>query len=451
MDMKRLFTSCFGLGHLPVAPGTWASLPIVLLYGVLKAIDASPSAIAAFMILIVVYGTVVCIRFAPSVTLRLGNADPREIVADEWAGQAMVFVAMGAIDNQSVCAAMLMGFALFRLFDVLKPWPIKKFEKLPGGVGIVADDIVAGVLAMVLLVAVWQLGLLERIAQYVRFTGELNVFGAAVLGAVQGLTEFLPVSSDGHLKLLEWLFGIKREGEAMQLFDVTVHVGTVASVLIVLRRDIIAWLRRLFKFKRYGFIVQQVYARSGALRILVLAIVADIVTVAVYLPLHKKFDAAENVKWLLAAGFACNAVLLLMADRMRRSPIGLRKFDMKSAAWIGLAQAAAIFPSVSRSCSTVCVAILLGVKRRWAVEFSFMAGVPLILGAAFREGWKCRSVIRDGELNGLAFGVGTAVACIVGIFAIKLLIVAARRAKLRYFGYYCMCLAVLLAVYILLS
>jgi undecaprenyl-diphosphatase len=423
----------------------------VLLFGVLKYMGASPAAVTAFMVLMVIFGAVVCLRFAADVAESLGSKDPHEIVADEWAGQAIVFLGVGAVANEQICVTMVLGFALFRLFDILKPWPIRKLEKLPGGIGILADDVAAGLLAMIVLVLLGMLGLTELLGGYVRFSQELNVFTAAVLGAIQGLTEFLPVSSDGHLKLTEWMFGIKREGDLMQMFDVMVHVGTVTSILIVMRKDIMAWLRRLFAFKRYGYTVQQVYTRSPAVRIFVLAVAADIVTVVVYEIFKKQLKASEDIKWLLAAGWFVNAVLLLVTDRVVRGKVGLRKFDMKMAAWIGLAQAAAILPSVSRSCGTICVAILLGVKRRWAVEFSFLAGVPLILGAAAKEFMENREVIRAGGVNGLAFGVGTAVACIVGVFALKLLIVAARKAKLKYFGYYCLGLASLVSVYILLS
>lgn len=437
---------------MPVAPGTWASLPIALLFGVLKAIDASPEAIAAIMTLIVVYGVVVCVRFSPSVTLRLGQTDPREIVADEWAGQAIVFVGLGAVANNLACVTMVLGFVLFRLFDILKPWPIKKIEKLPGGVGIVADDIVAGVMAMAVVLVCWGTRLSELLSSQIQISDQLNVFTAAILGAVQGLTEFLPVSSDGHLVLLQKWFRLpSADSGPMITFDLMVHMGTVASVLIVMRGEIMAWLKRLFQFSRYGYIVQQVYARSGALRILVLAIVADVVTAVGYFVFKHALEKSRDSMWLLVWGWVASGVLLIIVDLRRRGRLSLRKFDMKGAAWVGLAQAIAILPSVSRSGSTIGTASLLGLKRRWAVEFSFLAGVPLIVAANLKDVYENREMITGGGLNGLAFGVGTAVAYLVGIFALKLLIKAARRASLKYFGYYCLGLAGLVAVYILLS
>jgi undecaprenyl-diphosphatase len=452
MEMKRFFTSCFGLGRLPIAPGTWASLPIVLLFGMLKAMGASPSAITAIMVLMIVYGVVVCIRFAPGVALRLGKTDPAEIVADEWAGQALVFIALGGIDSHLVCTTMVLGFGLFRLFDIFKPWPIRKLEKLPGGIGILADDLAAGAMALIVLLLSWQLGLSELLSGQIRISEELNIFTAAILGAVQGVTEFLPVSSDGHLVLLQRWFGMPRgDTGPMIMFDLMVHMGTVASVFIVMRREIVGWLRRLFQFSRYGYIVQQVYSRSPALRILVLAIVADIVTAVGYFMFKSALRSSRDSMWLLVIGWIISGVLLIIIDVRKRGRLGLRKFDAVGAAWVGLAQAVAILPSVSRSGATIATASLFGLKRRWAVEFSFLAGIPLIVAANLKEVYENRDLIEGGGLNGLAYGVGAAVACLVGIFALKLLIRAARRASLKYFGYYCLGLAALVAVYILLS
>jgi len=413
---------------------------------------ASRGEIAAFMTMMVLFGAVVCLRFAPAVVAQLKQDDPGEVVADEWAGQAVVFLGGVMLAGEASLAMMLAGFGLFRLFDILKPWPIRRCERLSGGVGILADDIVAGLMASVVLVISWKLGLGDFLGRHLRLSSELNIFTAVALGSVQGLTEFLPVSSDGHLVLLQWLFGFQQEESGpMLLFDLMVHVGTVASILIVMRNDIISWLRRLVQSGRYGQTIQQVYRRSAAVRILVLAVVADIVTAAVYLVFRHSLESSRGMNLMLAGGWAITGVLLVLTDQRRKSRVGLRDFGMVAAAWVGFAQAIAILPSVSRSGTTICAAILLGLHRRWAVEFSFLAGVPLMLAASAKEVYENIDAIRSGQLNGWAYGAGMAAACIVGIFALKLLITAARRAKLRYFAYYCLALATLVAVYVLLS
>ena len=149
--MKRLFTSCFGLGFMPVAPGTWGSVPVAVIFAILAYLQTSPVVISLVMLALALIGSVVCVLFAPSVIAKVGKKDPGEIVADEFAGQAVTFLYLGTIARDQVFTAALIGFFVFRLFDILKPWPIHKLEKLPQGWGILADDLLAGVYAAIVL------------------------------------------------------------------------------------------------------------------------------------------------------------------------------------------------------------------------------------------------------------------------------------------------------------
>jgi len=150
--MKRLVTSCFGLGWLPVAPGTWGSLPPAIVFGLMCYFHASPLVISIVMAAMVLAGSAACVGFAPAVIAATGKNDPGEVVADELAGQAVTFLvspllAMGAASARQIWITALAGFVLFRIFDISKPWPICKLEKLPAGWGILADDLLAGVFA----------------------------------------------------------------------------------------------------------------------------------------------------------------------------------------------------------------------------------------------------------------------------------------------------------------
>ena len=166
-----------------------------------------------------------------------GKNDPVEVVADEFAGQAVTFLAIpflttAAISAKQIWAAAVLGFLLFRLFDIVKPWPIRKFEKLPKGWGILVDDLLAGIYASIALLFCLKTGLLNYLGTFFCFDGtSLNIFSAAILGAVQGLTEFLPVSSSGHLVLFETFFNFDPEKPEMLLFDLAIHVGTVVAIL----------------------------------------------------------------------------------------------------------------------------------------------------------------------------------------------------------------------------
>jgi len=145
--MRRLLASCFGLGRLPVTPGTWGSLPTVALFALMFGLGLSTVVVSAVMAICVLLGSVLCIKLAPFVIAATGKTDPSEVVIDEFAGQAVTFLFIAASPINNFWTAALLGFLLFRFFDILKPWPIHKLEKLPAGWGILADDLLAGVFA----------------------------------------------------------------------------------------------------------------------------------------------------------------------------------------------------------------------------------------------------------------------------------------------------------------
>ncbi len=149
--MKRLFASCFGLGWLPIAPGTWGSLPPVVVFALMRHFNLSPVFISIFMVIFVLVGSVICVKYAPASIAVTGKTDPPEVVADEFAGQSLTLVFTCALTNPPVLAATIGGFLLFRFFDIVKPWPIRKLEKFPQGWGVLADDLLAGVYAGVAL------------------------------------------------------------------------------------------------------------------------------------------------------------------------------------------------------------------------------------------------------------------------------------------------------------
>ena len=151
-----MLTSCFGLGRLPIAPGTWGSLPPVIIFGLMSWFGASPAMITNVMAALVLAGSFVCVQFAPAAIAATSKNDPGEVVADEFAGQAVTFLfspflGMGSATGRQILITAFLGFVLFRLFDIFKPWPIRKLEKYPAGWGILADDLLAGVFAWIVL------------------------------------------------------------------------------------------------------------------------------------------------------------------------------------------------------------------------------------------------------------------------------------------------------------
>jgi len=164
--LKRLLTSCLGLGWLPIAPGTWGSLPVAVVCGLLLQFGASQIVTFMAMCGFIGAGSIICVLCAPAAVKAVGKNDPGEVVADELAGQAVTFLYLplsiggdvSAVEGWALAGA---GFLLFRVFDIIKPWPIRKLEKLPGGWGILADDLLAGVFAAVVPQAAWMLRLAD--------------------------------------------------------------------------------------------------------------------------------------------------------------------------------------------------------------------------------------------------------------------------------------------------
>jgi phosphatidylglycerophosphatase A len=156
--MKRLLTSCFGLGRLPVAPGTWGSLPPAIIFGLLYHFGISTASTAVIMAVTALASSVICIKFAPAVIAATNKTDPREVVADELSGQSITFLFIMALPVNSIWITILLGFLLFRFFDIIKPWPVRRLEKLPKGWGILMDDLLAGVfagIASLICLAIW--------------------------------------------------------------------------------------------------------------------------------------------------------------------------------------------------------------------------------------------------------------------------------------------------------
>jgi len=408
------------------------------------------------MAVLALAGSVVCVKCAPAVIAATGKNDPGEVVADELAGQAVTFLigaflAAGAISSGQIWVVAVLGFVLFRLFDIFKPWPIRKLEKFPAGWGILADDLLAGVFAGAVLFLCGKMGVIEHVSGLLVLSGgsSLGVLQAVVLGIVQGLTEFLPVSSSGHLVLFENLLNFDPETPEMLLFDLTIHVATLLAVFIVFRKSIASLAANLLAWRKYGRSPLEIYRRSPSVHVLALAILVTAVTGVCGLPLEEYFAAARGQLAVVAAMWIISGTLLLITDWRKKARLGLRQFGVQAAIIVGLAQTVAILPGISRCGATICAAILIGLRRRWAVEFSFLIAIPAILGAAGVESVKHFAEISSGSLPIGSAAAGAAAAALTGVLALKLLIRTSRTAKLKYFAFYCYLLACFVFVYVL--
>ncbi|MBI4607280.1 MAG: undecaprenyl-diphosphate phosphatase [Planctomycetes bacterium] len=249
---------------------------------------------------------------------------------------------------------------------------------------------------------------------------------AAVLGAVQGITEFLPVSSSAHLLSLRHVLGFEAEGIA---FDLSVHLATLVAVLIYFRRLLLGLL-----VSREGW--------SVLLRVAVATLPA--VAAGVLFA-----EDRENVgPWAAVCGWSFSSAYLLLS-RGRAGPGSQASLPYGRAVLIGFAQALAIFPGVSRSGSTIAAGLWLGLSREEAARFSFLLAIPATLGAVCLEAYKLLGSRGSHEGLWAAAGIGMPVAFAVGIASIHVLLRIVRGSHFHHFGWYNLLAAAAFGAYLL--
>ena len=255
---------------------------------------------------------------------------------------------------------------------------------------------------------------------------------AAVLGIVQALTEFLPVSSSGHLVLAQALLGIQDEGGAA--FEVAVHFGTLLSVLLLFRREVASLFATAFGVLRRPTGLRARFAQDPNLRLLVAILVGCVPAGVVGVLFKSQLEAAFDHPRLVGAGLLVTGVVLLLT---LRAPRGDRPVGLRAAVIIGLAQAVAILPGISRAGSTIATALFLRVEREAAARYSFLLSLPVVAGATLLKARDLVAVPPSGEAL-VAMGVGAAVSFVAGLFALWLILAVVRRGWFAHFGWYCL-------------
>jgi len=277
---------------------------------------------------------------------------------------------------------------------------------------------------------------------------------AILLGIIQGLTEFLPVSSSGHLAIVQHWMRLDAESPPMILFDVATHIGTLLAVVLVFWTTFLRYFRRLMGELRTPTPLPNPnrsrpwFVRNAAWRVLILGIVASVPTGVIGLRFKPQLKAAFGNPVAIGVALLLTGVLLFVSGKVPRPRTPWRRFGLLGALLVGLAQGLAITPGVSRSGATICTALLCGLKRRWAAEFSFFIAFPAICAAALSE-IKDALELPGEQLDAIPVGpivIGSVVAAVVGYVALRMLLVAVRRAKLMYFSYYVWALGLLVIV-----
>ena len=253
----------------------------------------------------------------------------------------------------------------------------------------------------------------------------VDLLRAVVLGIVQGLTEFLPVSSSGHIELFKAVLGDDAVGEESLLMTVMLHFATALATVWVFRRDVGAILAGIFGGERDDL--------EFAFKIAVSMVPAGLVGILLEEQLNALFD--QRIV-LVGCMLIVTGLLLFLADRATDTTKGV---GLRDSFLIGLSQAVALLPGISRSGATISTSVLLGVDRSKAARFSFLMVVPLIFGKVILD-------LADGDLGAQQaswgeYGAGFVAAFFTGVFACQLMIRLVKRSQLRYFAYYCFAVA----------
>lgn len=256
----------------------------------------------------------------------------------------------------------------------------------------------------------------------------MTVIEAVVLGIIQGLTEFLPVSSSGHLVLFQQLFGIG--GDIALTFDVALHVGTLLAVFVVYRK-------KIWEMIRHPFSKLPVYVVLGTVPTVIIALLFK--------------DAIESYYAsgsLLGPGFLFTGLVLLGAERIGTGRKELEEMKLTDSLLIGAAQGLALLPGVSRSGMTITSGLALGLERGFAADYAFLLSIPAILGGAFLD---VLDVIKGESaaienIGTVQLVAGIAAAAVTGFLAIKVMLSAVKNMKLKYFAWYVLALGTVIII-----
>lgn len=254
---------------------------------------------------------------------------------------------------------------------------------------------------------------------------------ALLLGLVQGLTEFIPVSSSGHLVLGQYLLGIDAD-TADVTFEVFVHFGTVLSILTVYWDEVADLLREAGEGLRAPRAIPTRFAENDTFRLGVYILITLVPTGLIYILFRTELEQAFGSPRLTSAMLIVTGILLLLT-RIRPQPDGA--LTSLKAFVVGIAQSAAMIPGISRSGATICTALYQNVRPERAANFSFLMLLPVVLGATVIKGLDLVEMGIGAAAGPLA--LGTVAAYGSGIAAIYLMLDVVRRGNLQYFAYYC--------------
>ena len=269
----------------------------------------------------------------------------------------------------------------------------------------------------------------------------MTYLSAILMGILQGVAEFLPISSSGHLALFQRFFSVENYEETQMFFTVLLHLGTLLSVFVYYWSDIADMIREFF------FLIGSLFSGSGrrvtggnsvppARRMVLLIVVATLPLFAI-LPVKDTIEEVMGNAVFVSVALIATGFILFFSDRMARGRKTAQTATLVDALLVGCAQAVGTLPGISRSGITISAGLLRGYDRSFAVRFSFLMSLPAVLGANLLT---LKDAIQENAIDLTmlpVYVVGTAVAAVVGYFAIRLVNLLCDKGKFGAFAYYC--------------
>ena len=256
----------------------------------------------------------------------------------------------------------------------------------------------------------------------------MTAFQAVILGIIQAFTEFLPISSSGHLVLVQKFFLFQTPPI---FFDILVHIGTLLAIIFYLRKELTDLVLN--------------YKRKENQKLIALIILGTMPIILVGFLIRNRVETIFNSLTILGISFLLTAIILLSTHFIKKFEKNLTKINWKDSIFIGFSQALAILPGVSRSGATISAALWKNIDRKSSFRFSFFLAIPAILGALILQLFEIRDSVKIDIVNGL---IGLVVATIFGFLALKILEKVLIKGKLSLFGCYCFLLGVIVLIFL---
>lgn len=277
----------------------------------------------------------------------------------------------------------------------------------------------------------------------------MNILKSILLGLVQGLTEFLPVSSSGHLAIFGKIFGTNLDSEIY--FNVLLHLGTLIAIIIVFHEDIWHMIQEFFQMlliifanfivfiKRRRGDTKYTYFKvvnSNYKKLVLMIIISTIPTGLIGLLGRNFTELATNTLWFVGICLMITSGILMLADRKSDNTMKINKAKYSDAYFIGVAQGVATLPGISRSGATIVTGMMLGFNKQLAIKYSFLMSIPAVLGAVIVELAGNKNVV-FGSADLPGYVLGTITAAVSGYFAIKFMLRLIKNKSYKGFSIYC--------------